>query len=359
MVSLFCKPNDTIIAARNAHISFINIVVLLGLNVEWVLPLYNDSDGVSGEVQSEDIEKAIIKNRDAKAVYITSPDYLGVMSDIKSIARVCKKYGVVLIVDNAHGAHLKFLSQDIHPLTLGATVCCDSAHKTLPALTSSAYLHISKDSDVSYEQCKRAMSVYGSTSPSYLTLMSLDLCNKYLYNSAKSDFAELSLRSEKLYEAMKKQGIPSVAKNMDITKLTVSLRYTSLSFLQVLELLEKNKIEPEYISEQYIVFMISPQNTKEDFEALHNFISGLVPMKNEQVKGNELFRLPQSELRPRQAYFMEKENISINDSVGRICAENKILCPPGVPIITCGEIINEQTKNLLKRSSILTINVVK
>ena len=119
-------------------------------------------------------------------IIIKSPDYLGRTADIKGIADVCHRKGVLLIVDNAHGAYLKFSENDDHPLTLGADICCDSAHKTLPVLTGGAYLHLSKelvskyDYDDLYEYIKSVMCMNGSTSPSYLILQSLDLCNRYL-----------------------------------------------------------------------------------------------------------------------------------------------------------------------------------
>jgi arginine/lysine/ornithine decarboxylase len=115
------------------------------------------------------------------AVYVTSPDYLGNQQDLAGLSAVCAARGIPLLVDNAHGAYLHFLPQPAHPLDLGATACCDSAHKTLPVLTGGAYLHIAKNAPERYARdAKRAMALFGSTSPSYLILQSLDRANAYL-----------------------------------------------------------------------------------------------------------------------------------------------------------------------------------
>lgn len=133
-----------ILAARNAHRSFVNAAALTSADVVWVYP-DSASAYYSGVLSAFEVEHAIMKcERKPDAFYITSPDYLGNIADILSISAVCRKHGVLLIVDNAHGAYLKFLPESMHPIDLGADMCCDSAHKTLPVITGGAYLHISK-----------------------------------------------------------------------------------------------------------------------------------------------------------------------------------------------------------------------
>jgi arginine/lysine/ornithine decarboxylase len=113
------------------------------------------------------------------------------MPDIKSISAICKKHGVLLIVDNAHGAYLEFLSEPMHPIKLGADICCDSAHKTLPVLTGGAYLHISPESAKLFaDKAKKSLALFGSTSPSYLILQSLDAANKYIADGYREKLAE-------------------------------------------------------------------------------------------------------------------------------------------------------------------------
>ena len=208
---LALSSGKKILAARNVHKSFINACALLDYEVDWLMP--KEFSGVlSCEVSSSEVETKIVSSaQKPSAVYLTSPDYLGNVQDIAGISEICKKHGIPLMVDNAHGAYLGFLEKSQHPIHLGATVCCDSAHKTLPVLTGGAYLHISKDAPDEYLNIAREkLSLFSSTSPSYLILQSLDLCNAYL-----SDGFE-----EKLTECIRKINL---AKEIIKSPLTMAL----------------------------------------------------------------------------------------------------------------------------------------
>jgi arginine/lysine/ornithine decarboxylase len=196
-----------ILAARNAHKTFMSAVALLDAEVEWFSPSLRESV-LSCRIDAAELDKKIEKMSELPvAVYITSPDYLGTVSDIAGISEICKKHGILLLVDNAHGAYLKFLPVSRHPIDLGADLCCDSAHKTLPVLTGGAYLHVSKGAPrIFYDMVTEAMSLFASTSPSYLVLQSLDLANKYMaegYGKKLADFAE---RLQECKEALIKKG---------------------------------------------------------------------------------------------------------------------------------------------------------
>ena len=181
-LALTCgNGSRTVVAARNVHRSFVYAAALLDFEIVWLWP--ECSTSLCGcPVSAETLERTLATlPAPPAAVYLTSPDYLGSVADISALAEVCRKHGTLLAVDNAHGAYLRFLEPSCHPLDLGADLCCDSAHKTLPVLTGGAYLHISRAAPVSLrENAKTAMAMFGSTSPSYLTLASLDLCNRYL-----------------------------------------------------------------------------------------------------------------------------------------------------------------------------------
>lgn len=354
MISLVCKPKSKIIASRNAHKAFVNTCALLDLTPCFIKPCYNDSFGVSGEVSPESVEEAIKANPDASAVYITSPDYLGVISDVKAIAEICRAHNLPLLVDNAHGAHLKFTKEDLHPITMGATLCCDSPHKTLPVLTGGAYLHISPDCNITKEEAKARMALFGSTSPSYLIMLSLDLNNKYLAEKARMDFSILEDRVNALYSL----GLPKISSRNDITKLTIDCYKLGYDGGELAELLRKAKIECEYSAKRHVVLMLSPFNREIDFERIENFLKNLkrrAPIEEE----NLTVKIPKPALSIREAIFKNSVNVSVENALGRISAETKIKCPPGVPVIVAGEIIDEDAQKILKMSSISSINVIQ
>ncbi len=170
-----------IAAGRNAHKVFLTAAALLDLEIAWIFPEERESL-VSCRISGEALDGFLSRMaRKPIAVYITSPDYLGNVADIAALSAVCHRHGVLLAVDNAHGAYLRFLPADRHPSSLGPDVCCDSAHKTLPVLTGGGYLHISKNAPAALgEPVEASMALFASTSPSYLILQSLDMANRYL-----------------------------------------------------------------------------------------------------------------------------------------------------------------------------------
>ena len=163
-----------IAAGRNAHSTLLNAAAVLGAEIVWIAP-DEDESYLSCRVTAEKLERIFAASRvKPTAVYITSPDYLGNVTDIASLAPVCKKYGAILAVDNAHGAYLKFHPETVFPIDAGADICCDSAHKTLPVITGGAYLHISPSApEVLKNEARLALNLFGTTSPSYLILSSL------------------------------------------------------------------------------------------------------------------------------------------------------------------------------------------
>ncbi len=151
------------IMGRNCHVAAVHAAALLGLTPLWLWPDVPSGVGCFGRISSKALQAALDANEKVSAVYITSPDYFGVLQDIEALAAVCRGKNVPLLVDNAHGAHLVFF-KDLHPLAQGADACCDSLHKTLPALTGTALLHLREKA--LKESARTMMAVFGSTSPS-------------------------------------------------------------------------------------------------------------------------------------------------------------------------------------------------
>lgn len=344
-----------IIAGRNVHKSFLYAAALLDFDIVWLLPEEMHSL-CSCKISASQIENEIVSRKQKPAaVYLTCPDYLGGQLDIKSIAEVCHKYDTLLLVDNAHGAYLHFLNDRTHPMDMGADLCCDSAHKTLPVLTGGAYLHINKHTDNYFsENVKHAMALFGSTSPSYLILSSLDLCNKYISDKYKNDLENII-------------NVINTTKNELINngwqiEITDPLKITikspdELSGQDIAEKLRNNNIECEYADSKYIVLMITPQNTKEELENLV-FVLG----KNKYEYKEDVILKPIMSIQAvsiRKAMFDRQEVISVDKSVGRICGVPTVGCPPAIPIVVSGEIISDNAIEIFKYYGIKEVSVVK
>lgn len=340
-------------AGRNAHKAFLSAAALIDFDVEWI---YGKNNYLSCEIDANELDEKI-KNAKNKpvAVYITSPDYLGNLQDIGSISAVCKKHGVLLLVDNAHGAYLKFMEKSMHPIDLGADMCADSAHKTLPVLTGGGYLHISKKLDERYKnQTKNAMLLFGSTSPSYLILQSLDMANKYIAEN-KEKYPDFAKKISNLKANLKKSGFEILGNEpFKITTCTKSYGYTGFEFA---EELRKNGIECEFADPDFVVLMMSPQ-----LEAKLGDIKNMfekIPPKQEISTNMPKILKPEKVLDIRKAMFSGKEKIPTKDALGRILAEGVLSCPPAVAPIVCGEKIDESAIKCLEYYGIENLWVIK
>lgn len=344
-----------LLAGRNAHKSFIYALAKIDADVEWIYP-QEDAFGIcSCRVNGEIVENAL-KNLDRKpfAVYITSPDYLGRISNIESVAQVCKKYDIPLLVDNAHGSYLKFYKRDLHPITLGADICCDSAHKTLPVLTGGGYLHIAKDDKYEFSQnAVNAMAIFGSTSPSYLILQSLDLCNRYIDERIRDDIEICAEKVAELRCLINSKGFGIVS--CEPLKITADFRGFDFDFA---EYFRSNGIEFEYADDDFVVFMFSPQNTDEDFEKIKKAFENLEIQRTKEIENID-FEIAERVLTIRQAIFCESEEIDVQNALHRICASPTVSCPPAIPIAVSGEKITQKHIDLFTRYGIDKILVIK
>lgn len=343
-----------VLAGRNAHKSFIYSLAKLDADVEWLYPETTDSI-CSCIVTAEGLEQKLnsLENKPF-AVYITSPDYLGGMSDIPSISEVCKKHNIPLLVDNAHGSYLKFCEEDLHPISLGADMCCDSAHKTLPVLTGGGYLHIAKDDKYRFSQSAvNAMAIFGSTSPSYLILQSLDLCNKYINEKFREDIKKCAEKCSEIKKTMLEKGVPCLSN--EPLKITADFRGYDFDFKTYFR---KYGIEFEYADDNFVVFMLSPQNSPEDFEKLKNALQNLDIEKSKSIENTE-FEIAERIMTIRQAVFSESEEINVENALQRVCASPTVSCPPAIPIAVSGERISEKHIELFKKHNINKINVIK
>lgn len=350
MLALMKKENRKAFAVRNVHRSFLNACALLDIETEWIYPEYSEGI-ISGKINPEDIEKALKEYKKPSFVYLTSPDYTGKICDIKKISEICHKYNSRLVVDNAHGALLAFMPENIHPIKLGADLCCDSAHKTLPALTGAAYIHTSRPEYA--EKIKKAMLLFASTSPSYPVMMSLDLCNKYIEEKIISDIE----KNLNYISSLKKH----FSKNIDfISGEPFHITIKGFDGNIFAENLRKKNIECEYSDFEYTVLLMSPLNKSDDYEELKQAIEYAVSCTpHTQKQKSFVFPKASKAMSIREAVLAESVNISIDEAAGRICAETNVPCPPAIPIAVSGEIITDEIINIYKKYGIFNLNVVK
>ena len=347
-----------IFAGRNAHRSFVYAAALIGIDVMWIYP-DKDAHFSVCNITKDTVKKMLTaSDRQPSAVYLTSPDYLGNIADVWGIAEVCEEFGVPLLVDNAHGAYLNFLKPSLHPITLGAAMCADSAHKTLPVLTGGAYLHISKKYPQYASRARAALSLFSSTSPSYLTLASLDMCNKYLSCGYKEKLAGTVKKTEEIKAAATESGIGVLpTEPLKITLSPASFGYTGY---ELAEFLRKNRIECEYADEEYTVLMVSTESTDGELDYLLATLLSLPKRVPRKITPLSFPRQhPVRAISIREAVFSPSELSDLRDAVGRICASPTVSCPPAIPIAISGEIIDEATVELMLSLGMDKISVVK
>ncbi len=342
-----------ILAARNAHRSFLYACALADCAVTWLRP-EGEASSLCACPVSPDSVRAALDREETAAVFLTSPDYLGGMQEISAIAEVCHDRGVPLLVDNAHGAYTHFLPVSLHPMDLGADLCCDSAHKTLPALTGAAYLHLSREGEKRFgSRARQAMELHGSTSPSYLTLCSLDAVNGYLSGSAREEIALCAERvrgARSALEALGWQVLPA-----DPLKITVRA-CEGMSGQRMAQKLRRGGIECEYADRDHLVLMLTPANTAAEMEKL---APALGPAPGRPVRPAFAWPAGEQVLSVREAVFAPFEEVEAAASLGRVCASPAVSCPPAVPLVAAGERIGEEALRAMAWYGVERIRVVR
>lgn len=352
------KKRPLILAARNAHKTFVTAAGLLDLQVSWLMPEAYGSylSCPLDAAKTAELEKRIVQEAPV-AVYLTSPDYLGGCADIQAVAKICHRLGTLLLVDNAHGAYLKFLPVSRHPLDLGADLCCDSAHKTLPALTGAAYLHLGKTAPHWMKSAaKNALALFGSTSPSYLILQSLDTVNAYICNGYAEKLRIFADRAEEYKRKMKANGFTLFGTEpLKLTVLTKAIGYTGT---ELANCLQSRNIVCEFADPDFLVLMLSPELGEKSLQQLSD---AFLKVARRPALPSEVppITCPQAVLSIREALFAEHERIPTAQAEGRILAGINVSCPPAVPIAVCGERLDRATVARMQYYGISFCDVVQ
>ena len=357
MVYLLCQAakaqgkRPRIAAGRNAHKAFLTAAALLGVEVSWLYP-EKQASYLSCPLTAEELEDYLEKEAPT-ALYLTSPDYLGALSDIAPLAEVCHRHGVLLAVDNAHGAYLKFLHSSRHPMDLGADICCDSAHKTLPVLTGGAYLHLSERFSIA--QGKNALMLFGSTSPSYLILQSLDAANAYL-ETYPQRLRQLLPGIRQLKKNLRDHGFSLYGS--EELKLTLDTKAYGYRGTEFADLLRKANLEPEFADPDYVVLMLSAEMDPQLLQYLEETLCR-IPRRAPVLETPPRFSPGEKVLSIREAALAPWELLPAEQCLGRILAVPAVGCPPAVPILVCGERIDENAVRAFTYYGIPTCPVVK
>lgn len=336
MLRLASSRGGKLLCARNAHRSAINACALLGTDPVWLYP--DTAGGFTGRIVPDDVEAAFARHPDITACYITSPSYYGELCDIRSIAEICHRNNAVLLVDNAHGSHLAFMEENMHPLALGADMTACSLHKTLPVLTGGALLNIRDES--LRPAAKAAMALFGSTSPSYPVMCSTDLCAEYLRNGGAGEYAGLAGTVAKLKELAQSRGIALPGGICDPLRLTLNTASVGLSGDEQLRYFEQHDIDCEFCDGENAVFIITPFNSSRDLDRVKKAIEDM-PLSAPSEKKKFVPVRPERKMGLRQAMLSPSRTIPTADSVGHIAADTSCPCPPGVPVLMPGELIDE------------------
>ena len=343
-----------IAAGRNAHRVFLEGAALLDLEVRWVgcgRELLRASPTLAElEALFDDPAQA------PAAVYLTSPDYLGSCLDLRPFAALCRRHGALLLADNAHGAYLRFLKPSRHPLDQGADICCDSAHKTLPALTGGAYLHLSRSCPPELPPlAERAMALFAGTSPSYLILQSLDALNGLLAGDYPAKLAGAAEALDALKAALADGGW--ALGGQEPLKLCLKPKSRGYTGQALARRMEEAGMVPEFADPDHLVCMITPELGAAALRRLGEFLLAL-PARPPIPEGPPAPPAPAPVLSPREAMLSPFETVSAEACLGRILATPCVGCPPAVPIAVCGERLGPEALALFRYYGVEKLDVV-
>ncbi len=352
-VSAVTDYGDRILIARNCHKSVYHACEIRGLDTEYVYPETDEYTGIARSISPDDIEKALSAHPNIKAAVITSPTYEGVISDVKAIAAVCRRHDVILIVDEAHGAHLDIIPGfDGGAVKAGADIVIQSLHKTLPSPTQTAVAHI-KSSRVNKEEFARQLNIFETSSPSYPLMCGIDFCldyiNEYTTGEKASDFAAAVKRLYSDLSGLEKLRVYNGENRFlkDPSRLVVTCENADETGFELETLLrEKYSFQVEQSAEKYITAILT---FCDDFDIYGDLVSAL-----KEIDSNLKFSEKKRLVLPRPG----KKVYSISDGVkkcrcneikpGQISGVYRWLYPPGIPVLVPGEIIEEENLIYLK-----------
>ena len=338
-------------AARNMHASFVSAAALLDFDIV-TLP-FSSRMLAGANTDARSVEAVLAADPEIDAVFLTSPDYLGNITAVAAVSRVCRERGVPLLVDCAHGEYFRFVQYFPHPMDCGADMCCGSAHKTLPALTGAAYLHVTNEYAAG---AKEALALFGSTSPSYLTLASLDRLNAKLAGHWPELCESAVAQTLELRWMIELAGFECVGtEGLKVSVAPKSMGYTGDELAEILR--EKNIIVEFHDPD--VITMMTGVNVSEDRLLGVGEVFGTIPKRDPISDAPPPIRPAKRVMTVREAVFAPRETVPVGEAAGRVCAAVAQSCPPAIPPVVCGELIDGDAVALMRYYGIKQVRVVK
>lgn len=367
MILSVISPNDKVLLPRNIHKSVINALILTGGHPMFIQPEFDEELGISLNISTTKVKEALDKNNDIKAIFLLNPTYYGACANLSEIIRLCREKSVLVLVDEAHGAHFPF-HQDLPPsaMDLGADMAAVSIHKTGGALTQASSLLVNKG-NIDCEKVSQSINMLQSTSASYLLMASIDGARYNLISNGQEQLSKaLNLSRYAKSKLNKIEGIKVVTTEIldsdgveyiDETKLCINVKGLNLTGFKVYDILyQEFGVQLELGDLYNILALVSIGTTKQDVDKLIKSLE-IISRKYSEYRSASILEtkqiIPIVRINPRQAFYSQKESIDFKKSINRICAESIMAYPPGIPIVSPGEVITSEILeyiNLLRES---------
>lgn len=356
MIAVFSsfKEGDKVIVERGCHTSVFNGIILRKLNPVYIYHNFNNRYKLGIELSEDKVLNVIKENPDAKGIILTVPNYYGAAVNLKNIIREAKAHNMTVIIDGAHGAHF-IASESLpeSPSVSGADFVINSAHKTLPALTQSAYLHVNNEALI--RETDFYFHVFNSTSPSYLMLASMDYSRYYL-EYHKSEWDRLIERCEKIKAKIQSLEFCHVLEEnelknsrLDKTRYLINLK-EGISACKLKDILSEKGIEIEYSDCNNLILIFSPFNTEGELDKLYSALkeTDIESIQGNSIKAEHNFPKPRKILLPYEAIEKPGEMVMLKDSLNRVLKRAILFYPPGIPCILPGELMDIDTLNMIE-----------
>lgn len=380
-ISACTQKGDKVLVARNCHKSVYHGLILNELEPIYIYPQYDHNKGIQCGYSEKYIEEMLIKNANVQCIILVSPTYEGVVSEIEEICRIAHKRNIPVLVDEAHGAHFHFHNEfPKSAVDLGADVVIQSVHKTLPAFTQTALLHVNSEI-VDIEKIKAYSSIYQTSSPSYIFMAGIEYCMDLIQDRGQELFQRLVLNLKKFYEEMQCLKHLKVIdyEGRDMSKIIISTKETNMTGTELYDILLNNyKLQMEMAEADYVLAIASVGDTEDGFRRLQCALIEIDSTMEQKREGAHISYYPieakvvllPHEVFHEKVFHVKKCTCLLEESINHIAGSFVYLYPPGIPILAPGELIQEEmierihayldsglsVKGLLDKKYILVVN---